>query len=751
MREPCPIAVGLTVTAALLAFSTLLVCESYLLYVHRGAWSSAASFLLRVPFLLLEHAVVAAVLGALAALLAGRGRWLRGGFLLVVAALGAYLVANQVVYRLFFSPAHLSQSEGSTFDVATVWDSFVAELDPTVYLNFAALAGVTIVIGRALSGHTGRPARWLAARWRTLALASVVWATACVVVTGRATTHRLDRHPLVALFEPTRSPARLATATLDDLALLRFGRPTIDPDGAALPALATRIRARPTPPSVLMIVLESVGALQLLPDGQLDATRTPHLARWGSRALIFDSIYVSFPSTARTHLALTTGGQTFTWGTVGRDLVAAYAGPTLAGELHARGYRTALFAAPRLDFENLGRLYAGQAYDTRIGYDDLPASVRARDQVHSWGGDERVTWDEARAWIDGAPGPWFVHLLTNGTHHPYGAPARFAGTRHGDDRQGRYLDALGYTDQVLGEILDELTVSHRLDDTIVIITGDHGQAFGDRHADNLGHKNHLYEENIRSFAIVLAPEIPGPITVSRPGQIGDLFPTLVGLLGARPALDVPGQDLFSPTYQQRIAYFHKLATPAQWGLRDGHWKFIGSIDGTGGRLFDLARDPSEQHDLARTHPAQVRTYHQLCSAWYFAAQDAFIARTPLADDDLRLRPEHLRRPGPKVARFGMATGPDPDDFEVAPSITSRAPVVQVRWVPMPQPIRIRVTWVGPDQSITADDLDVFPDWTVTRHVLPRSPPIAAGRWRVVIADPDHVLLRAEFDVLLPEP
>jgi hypothetical protein len=368
-------------------------------------------------------------------------------------------------------------------------------------------------------------------------------------------------------------------------------------------------------------------------------------------------------------------------------------------------------------------------------------------QIHSWGVDERVAWDEARGWIDegrASGRPFVLDYFTNVTHHPYGAPGDNHDPFPGDDRQSQYQSALHFTDRVVGEIVADLEVRGLRDDTIIVITGDHGQAFGDRHRGNITHKNHLYEENVRELLIVADPRLPAPVRSRRIGSTGDILPTTAALMGLTLG-DVPGRDLLADEHSLELVYFHKIAAPGRWGLRDGRWKFTAQLDGGAPELYDLKRDPLEQDNRAGEHPQQVDTYRELCSAWYFQTNAQFLAHVEGAPSAaLQHGPDDLRVPGPKAAVFGrtdlkgkLATG------ALVPSQRVRADVV---WVASGEPQSITVRWESPTGRRHDADMVLDRDWSRTSHRYAGPMPMERGRWHLVLLRDGRELLRAHFDV-----
>ena len=156
--------------------------------------------------------------------------------------------------------------------------------------------------------------------------------------------------------------------------------------------------------------------------------------------------------------------------------------------------------------------------------------------------------------------PFFVEFQTIASHHPYGTWGNDRGPSRGEDDASRYANSLHYVDAVIGRLIDDLQTRDLLDETLIVVTGDHGEEFADLHTDNWVHRNRLYEENIRNFMMVAAPGLGGGGVVSRRlGQHGDVMPTMLSLLGiASPT--VPGrtarQQATNPSRWSRITSSH---------------------------------------------------------------------------------------------------------------------------------------------------------------------------------------------------
>jgi lipoteichoic acid synthase len=239
----------------------------------------------------------------------------------------------------------------------------------------------------------------------------------------------------------------------------------------------------------------------------------------------------------------------------------------------------------------------------------------------SFGVEETATVDRMLAWIDGleAGERFFLTWLPIAGHHPYATPG--PGPFPDEDDWGRYRNAVHYGDQALGLLIDGLRARGVYDETLWMVYGDHGQAFG-QHEGNFGHTFFLYEENVRVPLIAAAPgATDGPLRSRTTMSLVDIAPTTLDLLGlpspeayqGHSGLDAaPRMALFFTEYSLRLV-----------GLRDGRWKFVHELGSIRSRLFDLQHDPEERVDLSPHHPLRVEAYRQRLEAWS-AAQKALM-------------------------------------------------------------------------------------------------------------------------------
>jgi arylsulfatase A-like enzyme len=513
--------------------------------------------------------------------------------------------------------------------------------------------------------------------------------------------------------------------------------PAIDrnPQLAALAQAAAK-RRNGRRPNVVLVVMESVGALNLLTaaDGGPSPLYAPNLARLARHGVLFDSLYVPAPATARSHTAIHTGGRFPTRGGP-RELGYRYQGPMLGRSLHQLGYATAAFSSQRTDVEGMDSLLDQGGYDRFQTIERDVANLNPANLIHSWGAREEYTLGLMEKWVDqqqSTAQPFYLEYINAASHHPYGAPADYPVPFAAKDDRSQYLNSIHYTDSAIGQLVAMLINKGLWEDTLLLVTGDHGEAFGDRHKGNALHKSFIYEENVRSFLLCVDPrwELTAPLYPARIGANGDIMPTLLAYLQA-PDPTLAGQNLFAETHESRPVHFFKNARPEQWGLRDGKWKYIAAIRGGQSELYDLTTDPGEQHNLALADPERAANYAAQCEAWYLRSDAEFTARL----ENYRGRQLGLAeslKPGPKMQALGQRK--DGRFTESARLTRHQRPVVWTRWSAGTAPTA-RWQWRAPSGAEWTSQLAVNPEWVDTYSSYPGPLPMERGTWTVSLATP----------------
>lgn len=248
--------------------------------------------------------------------------------------------------------------------------------------------------------------------------------------------------------------------------------------------------------------------------------------------------------------------------------------------------------------------------------------------------DRRVA-DAAAAWLAAPPPePWCTFVSFLSPHFPLIAPeahfrnydpaefesgpeplpehpilreigAFFDHDRYFDERtrgiaRAGYYALCSFLDRQVGRVLAALEASGQSDDTLVIMTADHGEMLGAR---GIWGKSVMYEASVRVPLIVSGPGISRGVRPD-PVSLIDLAPTICGAMG----VDVsgfPGHSLTAEPLSDRTVFseYHDGGCSAGFTMvRWDRWKYVHYAEGHPAQLFDLAADPDERRDLAAACP-----------------------------------------------------------------------------------------------------------------------------------------------------
>ena len=163
-----------------------------------------------------------------------------------------------------------------------------------------------------------------------------------------------------------------------------------------------------------------------------------------------------------------------------------------------------------------------------------------------------------------------------------------------------YFSALSHADYHLGRVWDALKASPHGDDTVVIITSDHGHHLGER---NRFRKHTLWEQAVNVPLIIHDPRRPEPHVVTDPVGLIDIGPTVMDYAGLDPIAETPGTSL-RPLVEWGRAPDRAIPSVLRnnAAIRKGRFRFIRYEDGST-QLFDLAKDWWQAHDVGHDHPA----------------------------------------------------------------------------------------------------------------------------------------------------
>ncbi len=318
--------------------------------------------------------------------------------------------------------------------------------------------------------------------------------------------------------------------------------------------------------------------------------------------------------------------------------------------LKPAGYRTAIISSQNeawgsmdqfLDTKNLDLFYDAKRSDAAgyVSQRDPGLIAEVQNGTFSKGClYDSDTVDKAIAWMTGcvkAGRPFFFTTNLQASHFPYelepGTPRPFQPCRLDSDVsfmyypvektanvRNAYYNALHACDVQLGRIVAALEALHKLDDVILVVTGENGEAFHEN--GSVGHGREPVEPAVHIAAVIHAPKYVRPRVDDYPFQHVDLLPSLFSMMGWPGHPNFQGIDLFGgkrPPLDERLLFFHVLcpAARADAVLLAGRWKYMYSYDQNGAWLFDLKTDPGESKDASAEFPDIAARLRNALQTW----------------------------------------------------------------------------------------------------------------------------------------
>ncbi len=416
--------------------------------------------------------------------------------------------------------------------------------------------------------------------------------------------------------------------------------------------MAPATKAKNGKPNLLLIGVDSLLSTHMSAYGYPRLT-TPHIDRFARDGVLFENTFCPHVPTTPGYGSMLTGRDCF-----GTNCVA----------LRHQG--------PLWDrVKTLPEILAENGYNTTIvGFTGNPASRGFQNYINysGWGASQdgrmpkaqnlnEVTVPEIQR-LAAEDKPFFLMLRHMDPHSPYLPPAPFERVfYHGDECDpcndsmkpvmefkpfrdyfatwmppgitdkdyviAQYDGALAYMDACMQTIFTELERLGLVENTVVVLNADHGETLYDHECwfDHHG----IYDNTLRVPLIIRCPgKLPAGKRVSGYNQHKDLVPTLLELMDIQTDLEFDGQSLLPLVRGEKDQldtefYITECTWMRKHGWRTPEWKLIVALEPDFHfkppvELYNLVRDPAENHNLAETEPDVVALLKK--------RMEAFIAR-----------------------------------------------------------------------------------------------------------------------------
>ena len=373
---------------------------------------------------------------------------------------------------------------------------------------------------------------------------------------------------------------------------------------------------------VALIHLESTRERSVTPY-VADIGTTPYLAALARNSLLIERAYTTITHTSNAITSVNSG----LYPSPVTEIVEAEPGGIparcLAGLLGEQGYKSAWFQSAERTFENRPQLVANFGYQHQEYEESM--NRRGFQRANYLGYEDDIMLKPSRAWLEeNAGSPTLVTYLGVTPHDNYLPIYRYGRKRFSSRVMlNRYLNNIYYDDFWVKNIIEQYKRLGLYEETIFIIYGDHGEAFGEHGVYH--HDGVIWEEGLRIPLIVHDPQrFDGGERIPGPAHHLDLAPTIVNMLGYE-VIDgeYPGRTLFSLP-EDRTLFFGCRPDLQSAARIQGHHKYIYHFGDRPEEYYNLKKDPLEKNNLiSKVGRREQDQFRSEVLAWHAKATAAY--------------------------------------------------------------------------------------------------------------------------------
>ncbi|MBD3413949.1 MAG: sulfatase-like hydrolase/transferase [Candidatus Aminicenantes bacterium] len=320
---------------------------------------------------------------------------------------------------------------------------------------------------------------------------------------------------------------------------------------------------------------------------------TPNIDSLAQRGVLFKRAFAHTPTTLPSHTNILLGTTPLVHGVhENSNFIVREEHLTLAEFLKGQGYVTGAFVgAYPLD----SRFGLNQGFMT---YDDDYGSQSNRGNKYYVERRAAQVVDRSLEWLSQQSSPWFLWVHVYDPHTPYEPPQPYSD----EYKEDLYSGEVAYVDSELGRLFRFLDTEKFYDDTLIILTGDHGESLGEH--KEIDHGFFAYNSTIWIPLLVYFPGLKPGKAVGYVAHI-DIFPTICEVLKLQEPTSLSGASLLpalkgkklkhSSIYFESLYPFYSRGWAPLRGYIKDETKFIESPIP---ELYDLKEDFDEQDNLA---------------------------------------------------------------------------------------------------------------------------------------------------------
>lgn len=354
--------------------------------------------------------------------------------------------------------------------------------------------------------------------------------------------------------------------------------------------------------NLMVITLDTMRADRIGAYGYHPA-ETPHIDRLAGEGILFENCYAAVPLTLPSHCTLFTGR--YPLGHRVRDNGTFLLGKnefTLAEKMKELDFQTYALVA---SYVLMARFGLNQGFDL---YDD---SLEVNELIKNYSSEIKADQVYAKfsQWFKkmNPREKFFAWIHFYDAHSPHDPPEEYKKKLWINSTSTLYDGEVAFVDTCLGKIIDDLKTANLLERTLVVIVGDHGEAFGEH--QEYGHAIFCYEQNLKVPLVFYNPRVfTGKLKglrVKNRVNLVDIMPTILELYGQKVPEQIQGQSFVhlltgAPEKKERTFYIESMHGKEEmgWaplaGIIYEQYKYISLPEP---EMYDLTTDSSEKNNL----------------------------------------------------------------------------------------------------------------------------------------------------------
>ncbi len=367
--------------------------------------------------------------------------------------------------------------------------------------------------------------------------------------------------------------------------------------------------------NVVLVQLESTRAQSVTPYNE-EIETTPFLDELAQRSLLVERAYTTVPHTSKASVSANCGIEPHLVQPTTEASPDGIPVPCLADLLGEQGYRTALFQSSTESFEDFEGLVKNFGYEEYYPLEAM--DTEGFEQSNYFGYEDDIMLEPSEEWLEEhGDEPFLVEYLTGTGHDDY----RCLDTRYGSENFSenelfnRYLNCLRLQDIFLENLIEQYKELGLYENTIFVIFGDHGEAFGEH--GRYQHDDVMWEEGLKVPFLIHAPGLlEGGERVEGLSNHTDILPTVLDLLGYEVKNgEYPGYSLLRPLPEDRTLMFSCFHEKACLANLRGTEKYIYHYGNQPDEFFDLSQDPAERRNLAGEQTEEMAKRREALLEW----------------------------------------------------------------------------------------------------------------------------------------